>query len=96
MANPQSAELTLIAEVGLRQATKKVDDTKQAPTLEKAKALEMFDDFKVRQAQLLQSADVESDYDSKVVDYAKMQDEFFFKWNLEIEDLHDAMQYYIN
>ena len=50
MANPQSAELTLIAEVGLRQATKKVDDTKQAPTLEKAKALEMFDDFKVRQA----------------------------------------------
>ena len=31
-----------------------------------------------------------------MVNFAKMEDEFFIQWGLAVEDLTDALQYYIN
>ena len=54
----------------------------------------MFDDFKERQAVLMKSID--GTYEAKMVKFAKMQDEFFLKWDIEIEELQDALQFYIS
>ena len=33
---------------------------------------------------------------TKTVKFAKMEDEFYFQWGMEIEELNDVLQYYIN
>ena len=70
LANPQSAEATIQTQVGLHHR-----ETKTTPILTKEKSLEMFDDFKERQAVLMKSID--GTYEAKMVKFAKMQDEFF-------------------
>ena len=40
--------------------------------------------------------DVEKSLISKLVDFSMMQDEFFFSWGMEIEELQDVLQWYID
>ena len=39
--------------------------------------------------------DKEPDLDKRLVNFAKMEDEFFKKWSMGVEDLNEALQYYI-
>ena len=40
--------------------------------------------------------DDEQDLLTKMVKFAKMQDEFYFTWGMEIEELQETLQYYID
>ena len=55
----------------------------------------MFDDYKVSQAHLL-AGEMNEKPEARVISFAKMQDEYFFKWGVEIEELQEAIQYFIS
>ena len=54
----------------------------------------MFKDFNEKQMELME--DSEELMQDRLVRFAVMQDQFHEKWDMEIEEMQDALQHYID
>ena len=88
------AESILLTQVGLQGNEKK---DVQPPNFSKLKFHDMFRDLKKRQERLMQNEENgELGHFEKVIKFAEMQDEFYFRWGVECEELQGGIEYYIN